>query len=129
IEQGVAGKVIWVEGNRMPSESIDGKPVREEEVGITREIHVYPLAKMMQVQVVEDVFYTNFPTKPIATTLSDEQGCFEVALDAGSYTLVVKEKKGFYGNLFDGEGHIYPITVKPNGVTTVRFKVDYMATY
>ncbi|WP_051296286.1 carboxypeptidase-like regulatory domain-containing protein [Eisenibacter elegans] len=130
ISQGIAGRILWLEGNRMPSmDPVTRKAVEYEDVGIAREIHVYTPTKMTQVSVSEAVFYTNFPSKPVAVGRSDAQGCFEIALPPGEYTLVVKEEKGFYGNMFDGDGNIYPITVEANKVTPIRFLVDYMASY
>lgn len=126
IEQGIAGKVIWVSGNHMPSPDA---PRSGGSKGIARTVYIYELTKGNQVSTSEGVFHTNIKSKLVKQVTSDANGHFEVKLEPGKYSLFTKEEQGLYANLFDGENNIFPVEVNKGQVTKVEFTINYAATY
>ncbi|GIV39704.1 MAG: hypothetical protein KatS3mg033_1504 [Thermonema sp.] len=124
IKEGIAGQVLWREGNWMPAPNA---PERKAQ-GIEREVYVYELTTDAQTEK-NGSFYTAIHSKPVAKTRSDANGCFEIALPPGRYSLFVKEKEGWFANRFDGEGHIQPVEVKAGELSRVDLVVDYKAAY
>lgn len=132
IEQGIAGKVLWIEGNQMPgiidenaSEESRKRPAPN---GIRRSIHIYELTNTSQAQGT-GVFYNNLHTKLIKTVTSDEEGNFAVALPTGRYSVFVEEEEGLFANLMDGEGNLNPVEVTRDSVSTLTIEVNYKAAY
>jgi hypothetical protein len=125
MNQGIKGKVIFRQGNFMPSPDA---PQQGSGRGVKRELYIHELTNMGQVQG-EPPFYQQIQTKLVKKVVSDENGNFAVELKPGKYSLFVKEKDGYYANLFDGQTNIYPVEVQENQVTPVEFVIDYNATY
>ncbi len=130
IQQGIAGKVIWLEGDQMPKiveeddttqSMVRGKPVE-------RYVCVYELTHRDQT-TLKDGFYREINTKLVKKISSDREGDFAIPLDTGQYSLFVEEPQGLFANRYDGEGHIHPVTVKANKVSRVTLKIDYKAAY
>ncbi len=126
IRQGIAGKVLWESGNRMPSPDA---PQRSGRRGVQRTVYVYALTKASQATAQDGVFYTDIKTKLVAQAATDADGNFSLPLEPGHYSLFTKEDKGLYANLFDGDNNIFPVEVKEGQVTSVEFLVNYNATY
>lgn len=121
----LCGTIAWQSGNRMPSP--DQPPAQP--VGIARDIRIYELTQLSQVQR-QNGFIHSIPSKLIATAQSDAAGHFCVKLPVGKYSVFVDEKdKGLWSNLFDGEGHIFPVEIKAGAVTHIEFLVNYKASY
>lgn len=123
--QGIKGKIIFKQGDFMPSPDA---PPQGTGHGVKRELHIHELTNLGQVQG-EPPFYQQIQTKRVAKVVSDEDGSFSVELKPGKYSLFVKENDGYYANLFDGQNNIYPVEVKENQVTEVEFIIDHQATY
>lgn len=126
IYQGIYGQVIWKEGNLMPtigqpSNQNQGKP-------IVREIHIFPLISLNDVQQ-EGSFLQLDNLEAIQVVQSDANGCFEVALAVGNYSILTKEEDGFFANTFDGKMNLNPFEVKENSLTETMLIVDYQAAY
>lgn len=126
IAQGIYGQVIWKEGNLMPtigqpSHQNQGKP-------IVREIHVFPVISLNEVQQ-EGSFYQLGSLEAIQVIQSDANGCFEVNLEVGAYSLLIKEEDGFFANTFDGKMNLNPFEVQKNSLTEATLIVDYKAAY
>lgn len=125
MDQGIKGKVVLRQGNHMPSPDASQQSSGR---GVKRELYIHELTNMAQVQG-EPPFYSQIQTKLVAKVVSDENGCFEVKLKPGTYSLFSQEADGFFANLFDGQNNIFPVEVTENKVTTVEFIIDYNATY
>ena len=127
IPQGIRGKVIWLEGNMMPTL---GGETTSKSTGepIQREIYIYALTNRDQT-VISGRFFSKINNELIATVQSNQQGIFAVELPPGKYSIMIKEEKGLYANLFDGRGNIHPVEVQANKVTEITIKVDYEAAY
>ncbi len=123
-KQGIKGKVFWRSGNQMPG---PGK-VKLPDQGIVREIVIYTLVRIPEAKQT-GVFFSDIKGEPVATVLSKADGSFKVKLPPGKYSVFVKESNGLFANLFDGDGNINPVTVKPKKCTWVTIAVDYEAAY
>ena len=64
-----------------------------------------------------------------ASTLSDEDGCYQLALDAEEFSIVADDDGAWYCNLFDGMGRLCAIEVAPDEVTHFDVIIDYRAAY
>lgn len=123
---GLAGQVIWLEGNQMPT--IESGPKKSLSKSIKRTMVLYPLVNRDQV-VEQDGFFVKVNAEPVQTFETDDEGNFALQLEPGTYTLLSKEDKGLWANIFDGKGNIYPVTIKENELTTITFKINYRAAY
>ncbi|HAS39175.1 MAG TPA: hypothetical protein DCS93_01790 [Microscillaceae bacterium] len=124
IKQGIYGKVIWQEGNQMPGPGNNQKKMKP----VKRELWVYfsiqrnDLVKQGKLFQAPDV-------KPVAKVESDENGCFQLKLPAGSYSIFTVEKNGLFANLFDGRGIVAPFEVTQGKVTQVDIMINYRSLY
>jgi hypothetical protein len=123
-QQGITGKVVWVSGNQMPGPGNQNRPPE----GIQREIHIYKPATPQQTKQANG-FYTAVHTELVATVLTNANGSFTAKLPPGEYSVFTKEKEGLFANIFDGQGRIHVIEVKPGNFTEITFRVDYQAAY
>lgn len=123
IAQGIYGRVFWQQGNQMPGPSKNktngAKPVK-------RQILVYPLINRSQL-VQAGGLYQMPAQKPIAKTESDKDGCFQLKLPAGKYSVFTQEKKGLFANMFDGQGNVSPVLVKNGDLTELNITINYKA--
>ena len=130
IGQGIAGKVIWLEGNLMPQIIEEGDTTKSLNRGkpVERYICIYELTHRDQT-VQEGGFYKEVNTRLVKKILSDQEGNFATPLDTGQYSLFVEESQGLFANRFDGDGYIYPVEVEKGKITQVTLKIDYKAAY
>ena len=128
ITQGLAGKVIWREGNHRPTK--EGKTGIEK--GIQRQLYVYELTKPNQIDK-EGKFYNTPKTKLIRKLKSDAKGCFQAELPEGAYSIFVEENIGgktlFYANSFDTEMNINKFSIEQGKITEITLIIDYQAKY
>ena len=132
VKQGIAGQVLWIEGNQMPT-IIDEKnpqntPSRPAPQGIKREVHIFELTNLGQASS-NGPFFSNIQTKLVEKTETDEDGNFAVALPVGTYSVFVKEEEGFFANQMDGQGNINPVEVSQEQITPLTLEVNYKAAY
>ncbi|WP_229311031.1 carboxypeptidase-like regulatory domain-containing protein [Larkinella soli] len=123
--QGICGTVVFKSGNLMPGPDrpqAKGKPV-------VREIRIYELTHKDQTEAADDGFYSDVKTRLVKTATSGKDGRFCVRLPAGTYSVFVKEDKGLYANLFDGQNNINPVTVKKNRRTSLPFEITHQAVF
>lgn len=71
---------------------------------------------------------TAINTKLVTIVESDNEGFFQIELEAGNYSLFVKEEGKYYSNLFDSNG-IFPVNIDLDQVSEVRFDITYKATF
>ncbi|QCR24261.1 carboxypeptidase-like regulatory domain-containing protein [Pontibacter sp. SGAir0037] len=126
IKQGIAGKVLWEAGNRMPSPDA---PASSGKRGVQRTVYIYELTKSSQATSPDGIFYTSIQTNLVTQVVTDANGNFTVSLKPGRYSLFTKEEQGLYANLFDGENNIFPVEVKEEKITAVEFLINYKAIY
>ncbi|MBL6448010.1 carboxypeptidase regulatory-like domain-containing protein [Fulvivirga sp. 29W222] len=121
--QGVKGQVFWFEGNFMPGpgQSNKGRPVQ-------RDILIYEVTSMDEA-TKENQLYNEIPSRLIKTVITDKNGKFSTDLPPGTYSIFTKEKEGLFANVFDGEGHINPVTIKAGEITEIIININYKAVY
>jgi hypothetical protein len=129
-DQGISGKVTWLEGNQMPTiisddqksnptERTKGKPV-------VRVIKVYPLVNMADARL-EDGLFQAIVGDPITEVISDENGDYSLFLPPGKYSLFTVEEEGLFANSFDGNGNIEPIIIKKGEWVKRNLVINYKA--
>jgi len=125
VSQGIAGQVLWYEGDLMPGidkEPIEGKPIQ-------REVYIYEATLQSQGDISDGVFYKNIKTKLILKVMTDEDGKFIIGLDPGTYSVFVEESSGLFASRFDKDGIINPITIGANELSNMLIRVNYKAAY
>jgi hypothetical protein len=126
ITEGIWGTLVQIEGNCMPTTSENSSC---KQYPIKREIVIYEYTTLAD--VVESPtslpFFEKVYTKLIATTISDNEGFFQVKLAPGKYSIFVKEKQLLYANTFGEQGGISPIIIEPSKVSENNLNIDYAA--
>ena len=125
IQQGIAGQVFELIGNKMPSPDRPGNP---DGSPIQAIVYIFELTNHSE-QIQEAGVYTNISSKKIATIKTAANGEFKIALPEGVYSLFVKVAEGYFANLYDEKMNIHPITISKDQITVTKVKVDYKATY
>ncbi|EAY28562.1 lipoprotein, putative [Microscilla marina ATCC 23134] len=131
ITQGIYGRVFWVGGNQMPGPVKKGKRKEKNAPAgnpVAREVWVYPLMQTSQLNKNEGL-YQKPATAPLAKTTADKDGCFQLPLAPGKYSIFTLEKDGLFANIFDGKGNVHPVEVKSNNITEVNININYKAAY
>ncbi|AHM63092.1 hypothetical protein D770_24235 [Flammeovirgaceae bacterium 311] len=132
VKQGVAGRVLWIEGNQMPTIVNEENPAatrqRPEPAGVEREVYFYELTPMDQA-TSNGVFFSDIQTKLVEKVKTDKEGNFAVSLPEGRYSVFVKEDQGLFANSMDGQGHINPVEVNKDEITELKLEVNYKAAY
>ncbi|UHG91506.1 hypothetical protein [Spirosoma oryzicola] len=127
-KQGICGLVVVKRGNHMPS--VDSPSVDSDGVPAEREILIFPLLNMSQVDAGDNGFINSVrEAKPIKTVRSDKNGKFCVVLPVGRYSLIVREPKGLYANLSDTQNNIFPVNVQKNRQSTVKVEITHEAVF
>jgi hypothetical protein len=123
INQGIAGRVWFWEGNFMPITTNKPYPV-------SRIILVHGPTHLDSVESVGySPFYSRILTAKVAQTTANDSGFFEVSLPPGRYSLFIREDSLFYSNSFDGQGYIQLVTVKSDSVTMHDINITYKASF
>jgi hypothetical protein len=126
IVQGICGIVIVKRGNQMPSP--DAPPRKGEPV--ERDVLIYPLLNMSQVQTNEKGFITSVGSKqPVKSVKSGKDGRFCVSLPVGQYSVLVQEPGGLYANLSDSQNNIFPVAVQKNRQVTIGVTISHQAAF
>lgn len=130
IEQGIAGQVLWLEGNLMPtindSPDVNRKKFKGEP--IQRTLLIYELTTMDEA-TSEGTFFRNIETPLVKKIETNKEGKFAVSLPVGRYSVFVEEEDGLFASSFDGEGNINPVQVEEGEITTIQIEVNYKAAY
>lgn len=124
--QGICGTVLVKRGNHMPGPGAPkstGSPAE-------REVLIFPLLNMNQVEAGDNGFINSVgEVKPIKTVKSGKDGTFCVNLSVGRYSVVVREPKGLYANLFDTKNNIFPVTVEKGKSTQIKIEITHQAVF
>ncbi|MFD2572318.1 carboxypeptidase regulatory-like domain-containing protein [Spirosoma soli] len=95
-----------------------------------REVLIFPLLNLGQVDAGDNGFVNSVrEAKPVKTVKTDKNGKFCVSLPAGRYTVLVREPKGLYANLFDSQSNINPVTVSKNRLSQHRLEITHGAVF
>lgn len=123
MEEGLKGRVLWVEGNQMPG------PGRYLSPGtpVVREIHIFKPASPSQVKGQGSLF-SDVTSEFVEKVMSDENGYFEIALPPGKYSVFVKEGDNFFASRMDNL-HYNPVVIQKGAVSEMQITVNYKAYY
>lgn len=124
--QGICGTVVMKRGNYMPSPDRPAPKGQPAE----REVLIFPLLNMSQVEAGDNGFINSVgEAKLIKTVKSGKDGKFCVSLPVGQYSVLVREPKGLYANLFDTQNNIFPVNVQKNRRSDVRVEISHQAVF
>ncbi|TVR42713.1 MAG: carboxypeptidase regulatory-like domain-containing protein [Bacteroidia bacterium] len=130
ISEGLAGTVIFIEGNCMPMISPEGKPVDAcKRYPVRRMVHIHKYTHRSQAEQAGSGFYTRIHTERVSSVETDATGFFQVSLPPGNYSLFVEEEESLYANLWDGHGGIHPVNIQKGEVLVTRLEISYAATF
>lgn len=125
VNQGLVGKVLFKEGEFSPSgEILDNGKV----YGIERQIFLYELTNIKDVDAAEGDFIKYISTELIDSIQSDKHGNFRKELPVGQYSVFIKESNRLYSKIGDDDYYM-PVTVYKDSSTSVIIEVDYKASY
>ncbi len=124
VDQGLWGDVWFWAGNFMP-----GCPTGTI-TPVSRQLFVHALTHLDDVEMIgSSPFYSAIHTELIGTVTSDPSGFYQIALPPGEYSLFVQEDTLYYANMFDGGGHIMPVSVVADSATNLRFDITHQAAH
>lgn len=118
----VEGKVVYEQGNRMPGE------VMKKASGVKREICIFELTNLGSGNN-SLIPFEEIKNNPLKTAISDEEGNFKIELEVGKYTLLIKEKNGYFVPLLDKENNLNPIMVERGKTNLGTYVINYAAYY
>lgn len=124
VAEGLAGTVIFIEGNCMPGSenSCLRYPVR-------RVVHIHEYTHRSETEHQGGGFHKNIQTQRVAKVQTDAEGFFEAALPPGNYSLFIEEEGMFYANLWNSEGFIQASKVTEGDAVFVTLEITYLASF
>ncbi len=126
LAQGLIGVVCFWKGDFMPSPD----PPSGSILPVARTVEIHAATRDADtVKVPGTMFLSAVKTPLIATTTSDADGWFSVALPPGTYSVFVREPQGLYANGWNDAGIITSVDVVAGEVVRAQFNVDYAATH
>jgi hypothetical protein len=126
IKQGVFGRVLWQQGNFMPSPD---RPKQKNGIPAVRTLYIYQLTKFNETEG-ELPLFSKINTHFIAKIKTNKDGYFQCKLKPGKYSIFTLEEGGkFFASLSDGEGNIAPVEVKAGEITKYDINVNYKAAF
>ena len=126
--QGICGTVLVKQGNQMPSP--DAPKTKASGSPAQREVLIYPLLNMSEITAGENGFINSVgDKKPVLSVKSGKDGKFCARLPVGQYSVVVREPKGLYANLFDSKNNIFPVNVQKNRRSTISVEITHEAVF
>ena len=123
-QQGIEGKVTWVEGNRMPGPN----KITPSPKPVMRQIYVYDLVKLNELERIGALF-SEPKKKPVAIFSTNDTGEFKHDLPEGTYSVFTKEEGGLFANSFDGNNNVMPVTVESGNYIQLNITINYKAVY
>jgi len=113
---GIKGQVYLISSNE------NSTPAAYQ--GVPLELFVYPIISSAEVDMEDDAI-TKIYSQPIERTFSDWNGSFKIKLPPGSYSIFVRYKNRFYGNLIDSKGNLSPAIVSERTYAWTTITVGY----
>lgn len=128
-EQGIVGRVLWLEGNHMPTVSEEGGNTTEESSKqVQRRIRVYELTNINSTEFSDGLF-SKVDTNIIAEVESDEEGQFRIGLPPGKYSVFIVEEDGLFASIFDQHMNVNPVEITADEWMLMTINIDYKSFY
>ncbi len=125
--QGIKGKVLWLEGNQMPS---IGQKKIDKALPLACTVYICKPIKMEELKGNMPLFEELPQSLIVASAETNKEGHFAIELPQGHYSLITSTPSNqYFANRSNGQGVLHPITVEANKLVEVEVKVDYLATY
>lgn len=118
----VFGKVVFESGNQMPGMQL------KSSIGVKREVCVFNLLQI-ESKGGSLIAFEEIHDTPIKTVMTDDEGNFEMQLEEGVYSLLIKEEKGYFVPSFDVNNNLNPISVEKGTNMLGTFTINYSAYY
>ncbi|MFZ1808588.1 MAG: hypothetical protein WAU36_15250 [Cyclobacteriaceae bacterium] len=115
---GIKGQLFW-----STSESASTSQTVEY-IGIPLEIFVHELTSTAEVDIVDGVI-TKIYTPVADRFFCKWDGSFKSKLPAGRYSIFVRYKDGFYGNLQDAADNLSPVSLGQNKSEWITVTINY----
>ena len=130
---GIVGRVQFSSGNGMPGPGNEDGNMGVDSSGLRTTIALHTPIESGSVSEIyseeNPEMYGVFDLseyEPIATTESDEQGCFSFDVEPGEYSYFAQHEEGWYCNGFTG----YMCYMKyEGGSANIGINIDYMVAY
>ena len=130
---GIVGRVYFSTGDGMPGPGNEDGSAGISSSGLQTTIALYAPIESGSVPEIyaeeNPEMYGVFDLsehEPIATTESDEQGCFSFDVDPGEYSYFAEHEGGWYCNGFTG--YMCHLNYE-GGSATMGINIDYMVSY
>ncbi|GAB3501089.1 hypothetical protein GCM10027341_27410 [Spirosoma knui] len=95
-----------------------------------RDVLIFQLLNLGQIDAGDNGFINSVRgVKPIKIIKSKKDGTYCVSLPVGRYSIVVREPKGLYANLFDSQSNVNPVTVTRNRLSRNRLEITHQAVF
>ncbi len=128
IHEGLAGTVIFTEGNCMPAPVDDGESESScRRYPVSRVIHIHEYTHHSKTEHLGGGFHTDIQTKLVAKVKTDAEGFFEAGLPPGKYSLFIEEQGLLYANRWNSEGYIQAATVTEGDAVFVILDITHSA--
>ncbi|MEP2667845.1 MAG: hypothetical protein ABJH04_02560 [Cyclobacteriaceae bacterium] len=94
--------------------------------GIPLEVYVHEITSTAEVDIVDGII-TKIYTPVADRFFSKWDGSFKTRLPAGKYSVFVRYKDGFYGNLRDAADNLSPVILGNNKTEWITITINYSA--
>ncbi|HBH23961.1 MAG TPA: hypothetical protein DDY13_11125 [Cytophagales bacterium] len=128
MKQGLAGKVLWYEGNMMPKIKTSENDELERGRPVQRQILVYKPITAQDCEG-EGVLYDAVNGELVASDSSNREGVFFIPLPEGKYSVLIKEGDQYFASVMDGKGHLNPVEIKKDEISRMKIEINYKAAY
>lgn len=122
----ISGTVHRKAGNQMPSPDA---PVNRGEPFQTW-VCFFELSNLKKATATaENGLFSAIGTPLVKEIQTDRYGKFNVRLQPGTYSVLLKKDKLYYSNITDMNGNINPIRIDKGGTQNLKMFADWDATY
>lgn len=130
--QGICGTVTELKGNHMPQVVEEGQsPKSIAGLPVVRDVVIYPVFGMTQADMTDEGFVKSVKDlQPVRTVKTDKKGKFcAYGLPTGTYSVLIREPKGLYASIFDGQSNLNPVTVSKGRVSIIQLHITHQAAF
>jgi len=120
-DQGIAGVVRMVSGNRMPAPGVKRGPLPS----VKTQVYVFELTNISQVvRKGSSPYYSSVHTRLVAVADTDSTGHFCVCLPEGRYSLFTRSGESYFASRRDVDNNLAPVEVSKGKMTQVECHIE-----